>query len=100
MGLAAVVLFLILGLVGLIGLGGTALFFSRQRVQMGMLQAEAMRAFNDRMHRRLRRAVWNEGGCRSWYLDEHGVNRTIWPGFTFEYWASTRKAKSQDYMFA
>ena len=64
------------------------------------VKAEAMRAFNDRMHRRLRRAVWNEGGCRSWYLDEHGVNRTIWPGFTFEYWASTRKAKSQDYVFA
>lgn len=64
------------------------------------VKAAAMRAFNDRMHRRLRRAVWNEGGCRSWYLDEHGVNRTLWPGFTFEYWASTRKAKAEDYIFA
>jgi cation diffusion facilitator CzcD-associated flavoprotein CzcO len=57
----------------------------------------AMRRFNDRIHRRLRRAVWNEGGCRSWYLDEHGVNRTLWPGFTFEYWASTRLARPADY---
>ncbi|MFC4913067.1 flavin-containing monooxygenase [Actinomadura gamaensis] len=60
----------------------------------------AVRAFNDRMHRRLRRAVWNEGGCQSWYLDEHGVNRTLWPGFTFEFWASSRKAKEEDYILS
>ncbi|WP_030906961.1 flavin-containing monooxygenase [Streptosporangium amethystogenes] len=39
----------------------------------------------------------NEGGCRSWYLDEHGVNRTVWPGFTFEYWARTRRLKPEAY---
>ncbi|MFI6522453.1 flavin-containing monooxygenase [Spirillospora sp. NPDC050679] len=60
---------------------------------------EALRAFNDRMHKRLRRSVWSEGGCQSWYLDEHGVNRTLWPGHTFEFWASTRKAKAEDYTF-
>jgi cation diffusion facilitator CzcD-associated flavoprotein CzcO len=60
---------------------------------------EALRAFNDRMHRRLRRAVWNEGGCQSWYLDENGINRTLWPGHTFEFWAGTRRAKEEDYTF-
>ncbi|MFC5185245.1 flavin-containing monooxygenase [Actinomadura harenae] len=60
----------------------------------------AVRTFNDRMHRRLRRAVWNEGGCQSWYLDEHGVNRTLWPGFTFEFWASSRKAKEDEYILS
>ncbi|MEU5877700.1 NAD(P)/FAD-dependent oxidoreductase [Spirillospora sp. NPDC047279] len=59
---------------------------------------EALRSFNDRMHNRLRRAVWSEGGCQSWYLDEGGVNRTLWPGHTFEFWASTRKAKAADYL--
>ncbi|MEV5572534.1 NAD(P)/FAD-dependent oxidoreductase [Spirillospora sp. NPDC052269] len=58
----------------------------------------AVRTSNDRMHRRLRRAVWNEGGCQSWYLDEHGVNRTLYPGFTFEFWASSRKAKEDEYL--
>ncbi|GAA4080526.1 NAD(P)/FAD-dependent oxidoreductase [Actinomadura miaoliensis] len=58
----------------------------------------ALRRFNDRMQRRLRRAVWNEGGCQSWYLDEGGVNRTLWPGHTFEFWASTRKARPEDYI--
>ena len=44
-----------------------------------------------------RQLVWNAGGCRSWYLDEHGVNRTIWPGFTFEYWARTRRVDPRAY---
>ena len=58
---------------------------------------EATRRFNDKMHRRLRKAVWNEGGCQSWYLDDKGVNRTLWPGATFEFWASSRKARPEEY---
>lgn len=27
-----------------------------------------------------------------WYLDTDGVNRTLWPGFSFEYWTRTRRA--------
>jgi cation diffusion facilitator CzcD-associated flavoprotein CzcO len=57
----------------------------------------AQRRYNDAMQRRLRRAVWSEGGCHSWYLDAAGVNRTLWPGFTFEYWARTRRARPADY---
>jgi cation diffusion facilitator CzcD-associated flavoprotein CzcO len=57
----------------------------------------AQRRYNDALQRRLRRAVWSEGGCRSWYLDADGVNRTLWPGFTFEYWARTRRARPGDY---
>jgi cation diffusion facilitator CzcD-associated flavoprotein CzcO len=57
----------------------------------------AQRRYNDALQRRLRRAVWSEGGCRSWYLDADGVNRTLWPGFTFEYWARTRRARPSDY---
>ncbi|GAA3933500.1 NAD(P)/FAD-dependent oxidoreductase [Actinomadura viridis] len=59
---------------------------------------EAMRAYNERLHRRLRRAVWNEGGCDSWYLDANGVNRTLWPGHTFEFWAGSRNARPEDYV--
>jgi cation diffusion facilitator CzcD-associated flavoprotein CzcO len=60
----------------------------------------AQRRFNDHLQRRLRKAVWNEGGCRSWYLDENGVNRTLWPGFTFEFWARTRRARRRDYILS
>jgi cation diffusion facilitator CzcD-associated flavoprotein CzcO len=55
------------------------------------------RRYNDSLQRRLRRAVWSAGGCRSWYLDDAGINRAIWPGFSFEYWARTRRARGRDY---
>jgi hypothetical protein len=29
---------------------------------------------------RLRRSVWNAGGCSSYYLNEHGINVAAWPG--------------------
>lgn len=62
------------------------------------VRASALRRFNDRIQRRLGRAVWSEGGCKSWYLDADGVNRALWPGFSFEYWARTRRARSADYV--
>jgi len=57
----------------------------------------AQQRYNDALQQRLRRAVWSEGSCDSWYLDATGVNRTLWPGFTFEYWARTRRARRADY---
>jgi cation diffusion facilitator CzcD-associated flavoprotein CzcO len=41
----------------------------------------AMRAFNDGLQRKLDGTVWTAGGCTSWYLDEHGRNTALWPGF-------------------
>jgi cation diffusion facilitator CzcD-associated flavoprotein CzcO len=57
----------------------------------------AVRHYNDGLHRRLRRAVWSTGGCTSWYLDADGINRALWPGFSFEYWARTRRARRSAY---
>jgi hypothetical protein len=70
---------------------------SKERGDTIEARPEALRAYNDGLQRRLRHAVWNEGGCQSWYLDEKGVNRTLWPGFTFEYWARTRRARRSEY---
>lgn len=52
---------------------------------------EAQAAFNARLQARLARSVWNTGGCASWYLDEHGCNRALWPGFTWQFRLSTRR---------
>ena len=57
----------------------------------------AQRRYNDALQRRLRRAVWSKGGCDSWYLDDDGINRALWPGFSFEYWARTRRARRSAY---
>jgi len=52
---------------------------------------QAQRDFNADLQRRLKRAVWSAGGCKSWYLDSAGVNRAIWPGSTVRYWRMTRR---------
>jgi hypothetical protein len=70
---------------------------ARDKADAIEVSESAQRRYNDALQRRLRRAVWSEGGCRSWYLDDQGVNRTLWPGFTFEYWARTRRARPGDY---
>jgi cation diffusion facilitator CzcD-associated flavoprotein CzcO len=47
--------------------------------------------FQSDIQRKLAGGVWTRGGCTSWYLDARGVNRTIWPGFTWRYWLRTRR---------
>jgi cation diffusion facilitator CzcD-associated flavoprotein CzcO len=55
--------------------------------------------YNDELQDRLASSVWNTGGCRSWYLDEQGVNRTLWSGMTWQYWLATRDLKTEEYRF-
>jgi hypothetical protein len=58
----------------------------------------AQAAWNGKLQPRLRRSVW-ASGCRSWYLDANGRNSSLWPGFTFEFWARTRRLDPDNYLF-
>ncbi|MEV6445580.1 NAD(P)/FAD-dependent oxidoreductase [Amycolatopsis sp. NPDC051716] len=58
---------------------------------------EVQERFNTRIQRKLAKGIWTRGGCKSWYLDAQGVNRTIWPGFTWRYWLDTRKVRREDF---
>jgi cation diffusion facilitator CzcD-associated flavoprotein CzcO len=46
--------------------------------------------YNDKLQRRMKKTVWLTG-CRSWYLDAHGRNTTLWPGFSFAFRWITRR---------
>ncbi|WP_329055821.1 NAD(P)/FAD-dependent oxidoreductase [Amycolatopsis sp. NBC_01488] len=59
---------------------------------------EVQERFNTRIQRKLAKGIWTRGGCKSWYLDAKGVNRTIWPGFTWRYWLDTRKVRREDFL--
>lgn len=61
---------------------------------------EAQDAFNAELQGELAGTVWSTGGCRSWYLDSHGVNRTLWSGMTWQYWLSTRRLRTAEYEFS
>jgi cyclohexanone monooxygenase len=39
----------------------------------------------------MRRTVWHTGGCRSWYLDAHGRNVTLWPRTTYTFRRLTKR---------
>jgi cation diffusion facilitator CzcD-associated flavoprotein CzcO len=56
--------------------------------------------FNAELQGDLATTVWSTGGCRSWYMDSHGVNRTLWSGMTWQYWLSTRRFRGSEYVFS
>ncbi len=57
----------------------------------------AVRAWNHRVQERMKRTVWNTGGCTCWYLDASGRNTTIWPGTTGEFRRATRRVDLAEY---
>ncbi len=57
----------------------------------------AQARFQSDLQRKLVNGVWTQGGCKSWYLDARGVNRAIWPGFTWRYWLRTRKVDPETF---
>ncbi|MGH8929116.1 MAG: flavin-containing monooxygenase [Egibacteraceae bacterium] len=61
------------------------------------VRPSAQAAFNRNLQDSLTGTVWSVGGCDSWYLDRHGVNRTLWPGSTVRYWLRTRRLRTTDY---
>jgi len=54
--------------------------------------------FNAGLQERLHKAIWETGGCNSWYLNASGKNSTLWPGFTFEFRARTWFFRSADFL--
>jgi cation diffusion facilitator CzcD-associated flavoprotein CzcO len=69
---------------------------ARDKADAIEVRAPVLQHYNRGLQRRLRRSVWS--GCHSWYLDADGVNRALWPGFSFEYWARTRRARRSAYV--
>ncbi|HEY8302730.1 MAG TPA: NAD(P)/FAD-dependent oxidoreductase [Jatrophihabitans sp.] len=54
------------------------------------VREDAQREYNDKLQDRMESTIWTTGGCASWYLDSHGRNTTLWPGFTFTFRRLTR----------
>jgi cation diffusion facilitator CzcD-associated flavoprotein CzcO len=62
------------------------------------VRAERQAGYNARLHRHLAGAVWSAGDCHSWYLDADGVNRTIWPGFSWRFATRLRRFDAAAYV--
>jgi cation diffusion facilitator CzcD-associated flavoprotein CzcO len=68
---------------------GAATFDTRQ---------EAQDAFNERVQAESEGTVWTEGGCASWYIDEHGRNPVLWPHTSWSFRQATRSFDSSEYV--
>ncbi|MGQ0616856.1 MAG: flavin-containing monooxygenase [Acidimicrobiia bacterium] len=64
------------------------------------VRPQALEAYTRDLEARSARSVWTTGGCRSWYLDDHGHNTTLWPTFTFRFRRQTRRFDPDAYITA
>ncbi|SDZ09684.1 flavin-containing monooxygenase [Herbiconiux ginsengi] len=62
-------------------------------------RADAQARYTEKLRRRLRGAVWSVGGCTSFYLDEGGVNTTVWPGTAVAFGRALRHFDPAEYLF-
>ena len=58
---------------------------------------DAQQRFVDEVEQKMQSTVWLTG-CRSWYLDRHGRNSTLWPGHTFSFIARVRRFRREEYV--
>jgi cyclohexanone monooxygenase len=61
------------------------------------VREDAQRAYNEKLQDRMGSTIWTTGGCASWYMDAHGRNTTLWPGFTFTFRRLTRRFDREAY---
>jgi cation diffusion facilitator CzcD-associated flavoprotein CzcO len=62
------------------------------------VRPEVQDEFNREIQEALKGTVWTAAHCQSWYLDEHGRNRTLWPTFSYEFRRRTRRFRPDDYV--
>jgi cation diffusion facilitator CzcD-associated flavoprotein CzcO len=62
------------------------------------VRPEAVAEWNRGIEQAMRSTVWTTG-CDSWYLDEHGRNTTLWPGFSWKFRRETARFDPAAYRF-
>ncbi len=60
------------------------------------VKENAQSEYNASIHAKLGDSVW-QTGCKSWYVNEHGKNTTLWPGFTWQFRQQTRRFDARQY---
>jgi cation diffusion facilitator CzcD-associated flavoprotein CzcO len=63
----------------------------KQRAARIEVSPAALEGYIADCDRRSAGSVWTDGGCTAYYLDEHGRNFAIYPGFASEYRRRTRR---------
>lgn len=70
-----------------------------RRASSVAVRPQVVPGFTAELARRTDKSVLRTPGCRGWYLDSDGTNRTLWPGSVAEYERRTAKPEMIDYEF-
>jgi cation diffusion facilitator CzcD-associated flavoprotein CzcO len=62
------------------------------------VRPEAQAAYNAWLQAQMRSTVWLKGGCTSWYLDDSGVNRTLYPGPSKAFERALKRVRPDEYV--
>lgn len=62
------------------------------------VREDVQATYNADIQSQLVDSVWNQGGCRSWYLDADGRNTTVWPTYTWRFRNRTRRFDPDSYV--
>jgi len=72
-------------------------YMDRAGVARFEVREDVQQKFNEDLQANMKRTIWTNGGCASWYLDANGNNTTLWPSFTFVFRHLTRSFDAPAY---
>ncbi|CAF1177988.1 unnamed protein product [Adineta steineri] len=73
------------------------LYMNENNAQSLDVKQEVNDRYNKNIQSKLKKTVWQSGGCRSWYQNANGRNTAIWPGFTWVYILLMKNFDSKSY---
>ena len=81
-----------------IGYVGDALAAMRRTAATALdVRPQVQQEYNAALQQELDDTVWNSGGCRSWYRDEHGHNFALWPSHTYTFMRQMQRFDPEAY---
>ena len=79
-------------------IGEALLYTDKNNIRAIEVKQNTHDEYNARLQSKLKKTVWQSGGCRSWYQDSKGNNTVIWPDFTWTYILLLKHFDSENYI--
>jgi cation diffusion facilitator CzcD-associated flavoprotein CzcO len=73
--------------------------YQRKGWQSIEIKASVEKEYNQNIQEQLKKTVWHNGGCKSWYQTESGVITTLYPTFSIKFWRDCKQFKPADHLF-
>jgi hypothetical protein len=74
------------------------LYMDKQHLRFIQVKETIHEQFNKSIQSKLKKTVWQKGGCRSWYQDAQGNNTSLWPDFTWVYILLMKNFDHENYL--